>query len=102
MVDDDFSELETARLTKLVVEVTGRAPLSKYGVEAQVDLITLVGAGTKFDEREVSVYTKGRTWYADCTLPGAELEEWIRRPGTPTVIPVMSPLHVRQSLEESL
>jgi hypothetical protein len=102
VVDDDLSELETARLTKLVVDAISRAPLSKYGLDAQVDVVNVAGASTKFGDRELSVYTKGRTWFADFTLAGVGLEEWIRESGTPTVVPIISPLHVRQSLEESL
>jgi len=102
VVADELSEIESARLSKLLLDVVGKAPLSKYGLEVQCNVVSIVEAGTKFEDTEVSIYTRGRTWQADRTLAGANLEDWIRDVGTPTVVPIVSPLHVQQSLEESL
>lgn len=102
VVSDGLSEIESARLAKLLVDVAGRAPLSKYGLDVQSNVISIAEASAKLKDSEVSVYTRGRTWHADTTLDGANLENWIRESGTPTVVPIISPLHVQQSLEESL
>ncbi len=102
VVADELSEIESARLSKLLLDVVGKAPLSKYGLEVQCNVVTIAEAGAKFEDTEVSIYTRGRTWQADITLAGAKLEDWIRDAGTPTVVPIVSPLHVQQSLEESL
>lgn len=102
VVADELSEIESARLSKLLLDVVGKAPLSKYGLEVRCNVVSIVEAGAKFEDTEVSIYTRGRTWQADTTLAGAKLEDWIRDVGAPTVVPIVSPLHVQQSLEESL
>lgn len=101
IVADDLSEIEVARLAKLLGEVTSKAPLSKYGLTVQWILLPLAKVSEKRHNDEVSIYTGGRTWYAATRLSGDELEQWIRDMGTPTVMPIISPLHVQQSLEES-
>tara|TARA_Y100000114_G_scaffold139053_1_gene142632 strand:+ start:4891 stop:6177 length:1287 start_codon:yes stop_codon:yes gene_type:complete len=101
VVADDLSEIESARLSKLLLDVVGKAPLSKYGLEARCGLISVAETAAKFEDSDVSIYTRGRTWHADGTLSGARLGAWISEAGTPTVVPIISPLHVRQSLEES-
>lgn len=102
VVAEELSELENARLAKLLLEVVEKAPLSKYGLAVQCDVVSIAEAGAKFVDTDVSIYTRGRTWQADTMLAGTKLEDWIRGAGTPTVVPIVSPLHVQQSLEESL
>lgn len=101
IVADDISELETARLSKVVTDVATRPPLSKYGLHVRCDVVSITEADAKFQESDVSIYTRGRTWNADVTIRGADLAQWIRDSSTPTVVPIVSPLHVQQSLEES-
>lgn len=102
VVADDLSQIEGARLSKLLLEVADKAPLSKYGLEVKVEVASATEACTKVENGEVSIYTRGRTWYADTTLPGGQLEGWLSEMAIPTVVPIVSPLNVRQSLEESL
>ena len=102
VVADQLSEIEQARLSKFANDAIGRAPLSKYGLEVQCTVLSIAQAGAKFEERQVSIYTKGKTWHADVTLAGLDLEDWLRNAGIQIVVPIVSPLHVRQSLEESL
>ncbi|WP_162925027.1 DNA-methyltransferase [Mycetocola zhujimingii] len=101
VVVDELSELETARLSKILAEVTARAPLSKYGLDVRCEVVSVDEASAQFPQGDVSVYTKGRAWSADFTLAGTDVGRWIHEAGVPTVVPVISPLHVRQSLEES-
>jgi DNA modification methylase len=98
---DDLSELEVARLSKVLSDVLRKPPLSKYGLDAQCDVVSLADACTNVAGREISIYTKGRTWSADRRIDGSRFDEWIRETGPATVIPIVSPLHVRQSLEET-
>ncbi|MGB3170725.1 MAG: site-specific DNA-methyltransferase, partial [Rhodococcus sp. (in: high G+C Gram-positive bacteria)] len=100
VVDDGLSELENARLSRSLAEVAGKAPLSKYGLKVQTNTVKIAEVGVRFGGAAVSVYTKGHTWHADITLEGDEIEGWIREGGSPKFVPVLSPLHVRQSLEE--
>lgn len=102
VVADEVSELERARLSKLMLDVVCKAPLSKYGLGVKCNVVSVLDAGAKLKDSQVSIYTKGRTWHADTTFSGSKLEDWIRDAGTPTVVPIVSPLHVQQSLEESL
>jgi DNA modification methylase len=102
VITDGLTEIEIARLSKLLQEVVGKAPLSKYGLEVSWNVISVAEAGKKFTDSEISIYTRGRTWHADITLTGSKLGDWIRDAGAPTIVPVISPLHVQQSLEESL
>jgi DNA modification methylase len=102
VVADELSEIESARLSKLLSDLVGKAPLSKYGLEVHCSIVSVAEAGAKFEDSDVSIYTRGRTWHADTTLAGGRLEGWIREAGTPTIVPIISPLHVQQSLEESL
>ncbi|MGR4011030.1 DNA-methyltransferase [Leucobacter sp. 1207-22] len=102
IIDDGVTEADRERLLLLLQDVMKKAPLSKYGLEAECGLVRARDVERAIDGKDVSVYTKGRTWYADLVLPSHEVEGWIRQAGTPTVVPVLSPLHVQQSLEESL
>ena len=102
VVADELSELERARLSKMLLEVTGKAPLSKYGLEVNCNVVSILEACSKVEGSQVSVYTRGRTWHAEATFAGAKLESWIRDAGALPVVPIISPLHVQQSLEESL
>lgn len=99
---DDISEMEVARLRKIISEASERPPLSKYGLAVRTDVILTSEIGARFEGGEVSVYRRGRTWNADFRLDGSRFGEWIRTADEPTVVPIVSPLHVRQSLEESL
>lgn len=101
VVADGLSELESARLTKVIAEVVSVAPLSKYGLVAAVEVLSIEDATQRVSESDVSIYKRGRTWSASETIPGSELSNWLREFGIPTVVPVVSPLHVLQSLEES-
>lgn len=101
VASDNLSELEMARLAKLMADVSRKAPLSKYGLEVSTGIISINEAGTQFKDAEVAIYTRGRTWYADDKIEGSEVEVWLRGIGQPAVVPIISPLYVRQSLEES-
>ncbi|MGN8552104.1 UNVERIFIED_CONTAM: site-specific DNA-methyltransferase [Microbacterium sp. SLM126] len=101
VVADELSELENARLAKVVGDVRGVPPLSKYGLDASIEILTIEEATQRVSDDEVSIYKRGRTWSASEIIVGHHLDAWLRNSGTPSVIPIVSPLHVRQSLEES-
>lgn len=102
IVSDGLSEIECARLSKVMEDVSSKPPLSKYGLSAQLNLVPESQAGSLFQSEPFSAYTRGRTWYADEKMCGDELQNWLKRIGRQSVVPIISPLHVRQSLEESL
>jgi hypothetical protein len=101
VVADDLSELERARLSKHIGEALGIPPLSKYGLKVKWTLVNAREAAAKVSDKAIAVYTRGRTWSARETIAPGELERWVRESGKPTVVPILSPLHVEQSLEES-
>lgn len=102
IVCDEFTELEYARLSKILSESVGKAPLSKYGIDAECSVATVSSAWQIIETPSaMSIYTKGNTWHAAATMSSANLTEWIRENGVPKVVPIFSPLHVQQSLEES-
>lgn len=101
VVADGLSDIELARLAKLLDEVVGLPPLSKYGLDATVEVASIVDASKRVSGGDVSIYRRGRTWSASETIRGTGLAAWIAGNGTPSVIPVLSPLLVHQSLEES-
>ena len=101
IVSDELSELERARMSKHVSEVLGVAPLSKYGLEVTWTIVSPQEAAAKLADQEIAVYTRGRTWTAREKLAPGDLMRWIQESGTPNVVPILSPLHVQQSLEES-
>lgn len=101
VVADGVSEVDRARLSKAIGHAVGVPPLSKYGIDVRWTLATAEEAAAEVSDLEVAVYTRGRTWAAREKLAPGALLEWLRKSGTPTVVPILSPLHVHQSLEES-
>ncbi|OZD73774.1 hypothetical protein CH263_01685 [Rhodococcus sp. 06-1059B-a] len=102
VIADECTELEHARLTKTVTEIVNIPPLSKFGLEVEVNVLTVNQSASIFAKlQSVSIYTKGHTWFADDSIRGTEFLGWLKELGTPKIVPVVSPLYVRQSLEES-
>lgn len=102
IVSDALSELEHARLTKVVDEAAGRAPLSKFGLKSTARIAAVENLVAVLPAGAMSAYMRGRTWHADARIAEERVEEWVRGLGEVSVVPVLSPLHVQQSLEESL
>jgi len=101
VIADGLSELETARLLKVMGDVAKVPPLSKYGLSVIWGLLSIEDAARNVADIDLSVYTRGRTWNASEVISGDRFERWISELGTPTTVPIFSPLHVRQSLEEA-
>jgi len=102
IISDGVPAIARARLAKTVDEARLRAPLSKYGLEATIEIVEISRLSGSVEDRQFSIYPSGRTWYAESTLDSQSLVAWLGGPKPPRVVPIISTLHVEQSLEESL
>ncbi len=77
------------------------APLSKYGLAVHTQVIRLQQLGLSASpDRTFAAYIEGRTWNAQLSVLGVDVNDWLLGSRAQKFPPILSPMEIHQSLEE--
>ncbi len=111
VIDDEAgAHADHLRILELARHLAERPPLSKFGIEADIDILTLRRAqalltASPLELRQLSLYRRGRFWWADRYMSVAQWgteatdKRW-RSHGLRGVPPILSNINVRQEVPE--